>query len=167
MSQCFHKRCVTALRVARAASRDFARCLCASFCAIFLLPLRRLIRRTRPCIARPVLPPLPLAGEGWGEGEIKHERSKVPYHSPHPIPALLATPDSGDSSGCFERQVPIKTSTSDSRQLSERRALGLEVEFCRAPVEPPESGRPQRKRRVVDSGLAFSLLTFFWRSKRK
>ena len=29
-SQWFHKRCVTALRVARAASRDFARCLCAS-----------------------------------------------------------------------------------------------------------------------------------------
>ena len=29
-SQNFHKRCVTALRVARAASRDFARCFCAS-----------------------------------------------------------------------------------------------------------------------------------------
>ena len=126
----------------------------------FLLPLRRLIRRTRPLIARLVLPPRPLAGEGWGEGGTQHERSKVPYHSPHPSPALLATPDSGDSSGCFERQVPLKTSTSDSRQLFDQSAFG-------APGVLPCVGRnpgirlPAAKRRVVSSGLNFLCLLSF------
>jgi hypothetical protein len=71
--------------------------------------------------------------------------------------------------GCCERQVaPSVCACGTWRWPGQGRALFERSEFARTPgysrltqVAPPHSGG------VADSRVAFSLLTFFWRSKRK
>ena len=46
-------------------------------------------------------------------------------------------------------------------------APGARSEFCGAPRDRAPQVAPQRSEGVADSRVAFSLVTFFWRSKRK
>jgi len=78
---------------------------------------------------------------------------------------LLATPASGRLRGEHARKC-AHASLTDSPQLFERSAPARS-EFCGAPRNRPDAGRPAAKRRGRRLGVAFSLVTFFWRRKRK
>ena len=70
--------------------------------------------------------------------------------------------------GCGVACVPKDThaSWSSSPQLFERSAPARS-EFCGAPRNRPDAGCPVAQRRGRRLGGAFSLVTFFWRPKRK
>ena len=81
------------------------------------------------------------------------------------IQPLLAAPASGRLRGEHARRS-AHASLTDSPQLFERSAQARS-EFCGAPRNRPDAGCPFAKRRGRRLGVAFSLVTFFWRSKRK
>ena len=81
------------------------------------------------------------------------------------IPPLLAAPATGRLRGEHGRKC-AHASLTDSPQLFERSAPARS-EFCGAPRNRPDAGRPAAKRRGRRLGVAFSLVTFFWRRKRK
>jgi len=78
---------------------------------------------------------------------------------------LLAAPASGRLRGEHARKC-AHASLTDSPQLFERSAPARS-EFCGAPRNRPDAGRPFAQRRGRRLGVAFSLVTFFWRRKRK
>jgi hypothetical protein len=55
----------------------------------------------------------------------------------------------------------------DPEKRDQGGALFERSEFAPTPVFPGQRRLPEAKRRDPDSRVAFSLLTFFWRSKRK
>ncbi len=78
---------------------------------------------------------------------------------------LLAAPASGRLRGEHARRS-AHASLTDSPWLSERRAPA-QSEFHGAPRNRPDAGCPFATRRGRRLGVAFSLVTFFWRRKRK
>jgi hypothetical protein len=78
---------------------------------------------------------------------------------------LLDAPAAGRLRGEHGRRS-AHASLTDSPWLSERRAPA-QSEFHGAPRNRPGAGRPFAPRRGRRLGVAFSLVTFFWRSKRK
>ena len=72
-------------------------------------------------------------------------------------------------SGCL---LPIPSVCAEERSGQRIRARDCLSEAQRSEFERDPAGRehrrlPEAKRRDADSGVAFSLVTFFWRSKRK
>jgi hypothetical protein len=67
--------------------------------------------------------------------------------------------------------VGMRASARMHRCLARRSCLNEAApqrsEFCGAPRNRPDAGRPFAPRRGRRLGVAFSLVTFFWRSKRK
>jgi hypothetical protein len=67
--------------------------------------------------------------------------------------------------------VSMRASARMPRDLTRRSCLNgaatQRSEFCGAPRNRPDAGRPVAKRRGRRLGVAFSLVTFFWRRKRK
>ena len=121
-----------------------------------------------PLIARSsVLLPRPLAGEGWGEGGVVHERSKVPYLSPHPNPPppfwprLILEVRPAVLSGKCRSKLPHLThgscpsgEPSGSKSSSAVRRAYLQNQVARSAAK----GRGQRAQ--------LSLLTFFLHKKK-
>ena len=75
---------------------------------------------------------------------------------------LLAVPRSAGRGAGGQRSMPA--SCSDSLPLFERRERSERSEFGSAAPRPSIAGCPEGD---TASGAAFSLPTFFWRSKRK
>ena len=74
--------------------------------------------------------------------------------------------------GCSAVLRPIPSVCAEERSGQRIRARDCLSEAQRSEFERDPAGRehrrlPEAKRRDADSGVAFSLLTFFWRSKRK
>ncbi len=88
--------------------------------------------------------------------------SAVGCLAPHP---LLAAPAAGRLRGEHGRRS-AHASLTDLPWLSERRALA-QSEFHGAPHNRHDAGCPFAPRRGRRLGVAFSLVTFFWRRKRK
>ena len=67
--------------------------------------------------------------------------------------------------------VSMRVEARMPRELTRRSCLNgaakQRSEFCGAPRNRPDAGCPFAKRRGRRLGVAFSLVTFFWRSKRK
>ena len=78
---------------------------------------------------------------------------------------LLAAPAAGRLRGAHGRRSAHASST-DSPWLSERRAQHKASSTAHPANDPPQVC-PGAKRRGRRLGVAFSLVTFFWRSKRK
>ncbi|CDS53872.1 NADH-ubiquinone oxidoreductase chain M [Polaromonas sp. CG9_12] len=72
--------------------------------------------------------------------------------------------------GCLDFHARLSRSgraCDDPEKRDQGGALFERSEFAPTPVFPGQRRLPEAKRRDPDSRVAFSLLTFFWRSKRK
>ena len=70
--------------------------------------------------------------------------------------------------GCgVSRRVEARMPRNLTRRSCLNEAPKAHSEFCGAPRNRPDAGCPFAKRRGRRLGVAFSLVTFFWRSKRK
>ena len=92
------------------------------------------------------------------------ERSKGPCGCFAPFAPLDAPRSAAGGVACVPKDT--HASLSSSPQLFERSAPARS-EFCGAPRSRAPQVAPARSAGVADSGVAFSLVTFFWRRKRK
>ena len=111
------------------------------------------------CFARPG-----LAGASATRCANWAERSKGPCGCFAPFAPLDAPRSAAGGVACVPKDT--HASLSSSPQLFERSAPARS-EFCGAPRSRAPQVAPARSAGVADSGVAFSLVTFFWRRKRK
>ena len=109
--------------------------------------------------ARPI-----LAGASATRCANWAERSKGPCGCFAPFAPLDAPRSAAGGVACVPKDT--HASLSSSPQLFERSAPARS-EFCGAPRSRAPQVAPARSAGVADSGVAFSLVTFFWRRKRK
>ena len=88
------------------------------------------------------------------------------------LPPQQRAERSNGPSGCLDVRLPIPSVCAEERSGQRIRARDCLSGAQRSEFERDPAGRehrrlPEAKRRDADSGVAFSLLTFFWRSKRK
>ena len=120
---------------------------------------------TGHCFARPSLgSALRTAGAAARSARVPGRAKQWPVCG---SPPLLAAPAAGRLRGAHAHRS-AHASCSDSPRLSERSAAKRVVSSAAAPRKRPAAGLPRSDSEgVADWGGAFSLLTFFWRSKRK
>ena len=117
-------------------------------------PLGSSLRSTLPV-------PRPARGACASEFGPSEAMARVDVRSPSP---LYAPRSAAGGVACVPKDT--HASLSSSPQLFERSAPARS-EFCGAPRSRAPQVAPARSAGVADSGVAFSLVTFFWRRKRK
>ena len=124
---------------------------------------------------------LPLPGEGWDGGttalaaQLRLIERRVPPPQPSPGRGGSQTkPSEAKARGRRRAQrwrvgspKPFCMRRGAQRFADQGSPLFERSEFGRDPAKREHRRLPAAKRRDADSRVAFSLLTFFWRSKRK